>query len=70
MKLEEIEREAAGLTEQERAALVLSLLDTLSSQETDTSDEEAIRRDTELDSGVAPISHEEFVRQVRDGRAK
>ena len=68
MKLTEITGEALALNEQERATLALILMDTLS----DTlkiSNEEAIRRDEELDNGtVSPLIHEEFVRRVQETR--
>jgi hypothetical protein len=55
MKLQEIEREALGLSERERAQLVLSL----------------VRRDAELETGsVEPMLHEEFVRRVREERGQ
>ena len=69
MKLQEIEQEALSLSEPERAALVLSLMDTLSASGTDITDEEVLRRDAELESGaVAPMTHEEFVQRVRESR--
>ena len=69
MKLQDIEQEALGLTERERADLVLSLMDTLTASETEASDEEVARRDAELETGaVEPMLHEEFVRRVREER--
>ena len=69
MKLQEIEQEALALTEPERAELVISLMDTFTAPETGVPDEEALRRDAELENGtVAPMLHEEFVRRVEDGR--
>jgi hypothetical protein len=71
MKLEEIEQEALGLSEQDRAELVLSLMRTLVAPESDVTDEEAFRRDVELESGsVEPLLHEEFVRRVRQERGR
>jgi hypothetical protein len=71
MKLQEIEQEALGLNEGERAELVLSLMRTLSAPAADIADEEVYRRDEELESGkVQPIMHEEFVRRVRDERGR
>lgn len=69
MKLQEIEREALALGESDRAALILSLMETLPAPGSDVGDEEALRRDEEMGSGkVVPISHEEFVRRVGESR--
>lgn len=69
MKLQEIEREALALGESDRAALILSLMETLPAPGSDVGDDEALRRDEEMESGkVAPISHEEFVRRVGESR--
>jgi len=71
MKLAEIEQEALALSDQERATLAAKLLHTLPPPGTDVSDEEVDRRELEMDSGeVAPISHEEFVRQVQRERGR
>ena len=71
MKLQEIEREAMGLSESERAELVLALLNTLPAPGADIADEEVFRRDAELESGsVEPMMHEEFIRRVRDERGR
>jgi hemerythrin len=71
MKLQEIQNEALSLSDEDRAALALSLLETLAVSETDLSDEEALRRDAEMESGkVKPQSHEEFVRRVQQARGK
>ena len=70
MSLAEIEEAALGLSEPDRAALVAALLDTLAPQ-TEIGDEEALRRDQELETGrVEAISHEEFTRQVEQERGK
>jgi hypothetical protein len=67
MKLQEIEQEALGLSERERAELVLSLMRTLAAPGADVTDDEVFRRDTEMEAGsVEPLLHEEFVRRVRD----
>ena len=71
MKLQEIEQEALGLTERERAELVLSLMSTLTALEANISDEEVLRRDAELETGsVESMPHEEFVRRVREERGR
>jgi hypothetical protein len=71
MKLQDIEQEALGLSESERAELVLSLMRTLVAPGADVTDEEVWRRDAELEAGsVQPMLHEEFVRRVREERSR
>ncbi len=71
MKLQDIEREALGLGESERAELVLSLMRTLGAPGAEVTDEEVSRRDAELEAGsVEPMLHEEFVRRVREERSR
>jgi hypothetical protein len=71
MKLQDIEQEALGLSESERAELVLSLMRTLAAPGAEVTDEEVLRRDAELEAGsVEPMLHEEFVRRVREERSR
>ena len=71
MKLQDIEHEALGLREVERAELVLSLMRTLAAPEADVTDEEVFRRDEELETGsMEPMLHDEFVRRVREQRGR
>lgn len=71
MKLQEIEREALGLSEGERAELVLTLMSTLTAPGTDISDEEVYRREAEVEAGSAEVMlHEEFMRRVSDERGR
>ncbi len=71
MKLQDIEREAHGLNEQERTTLVLSLIETLGAPDAAVSDDEVDQREAEMDSGaVEPILHEEFVRRVQEERGR
>ena len=71
MKLQEIQHEALALSEQDRAALVLSLIDTLATPGAEATDAEVARRDEELESGaVTPMTHEEFMRRVQEGRGR
>jgi hypothetical protein len=71
MKLQEIEQEALGLSEPERAKLISSLIVTLGPPETEVSDEAVQQRDADLERGaVQPVLHEEFVRQVHDERGR
>ncbi|MEW6304963.1 MAG: addiction module protein [Verrucomicrobiota bacterium] len=69
MSFAEIQQEALTLSEQERAALAATLLDTLPAPGADLSDEEAEQRDRDLETGrVEAISQEEFVRRVKKER--
>jgi putative addiction module component (TIGR02574 family) len=71
MKLQDIEQEALGLSESERAELVLALMRTLAAPGADITDEEVFRRDEEMEAGkVEPMMHEEFVRRIRDERGR
>jgi len=59
------------LQESDRAALILSLMETLPAPGSDVGDVEAFRRDEDMESGkVVPISHEEFVRRVGESRGR
>ena len=69
MKLQDIEHEAFGLNESERAELILSLMRTLAPPGAEITDEEVLRRDAELEeASVGPMLHEEFVRRVQAER--
>ena len=58
MKLQDIEQEALGLSETERAELILSLMRTLAAPGADITDEEVFRRDVDLETGsVEPMLH-------------
>jgi hypothetical protein len=71
MDAKQIEDEALALPEPLRAGLVWRLLQTLPSSNLEVSDEEALQRDQDLESGaVAPLSHEEFVRRVEESRGR
>jgi hypothetical protein len=71
MTLQDIEQEALGLSESDRARLVLSLMRTLADSGPVVSDEEVLRRDAELEAGsVAPMLHDEFVRRVEKERGR
>lgn len=70
MELAEIQRQALALSEQDRASLAATILQTLPPA-LEISDEEVDRRDAELDSGeVSSISHEELVRRVGHERGR
>lgn len=67
----QLQKEALALPENERARLVVSLLETLPPLDSDISDEEVLQRDADLDSGQAEeLSHEEFVRRVERERGR
>ena len=71
MKLQDIEQEALGLSESDRAELVLSLMRSLPAPVAEVTDEEVLRRDAEMEAGsVEPMLHEEFVRRVREERSR
>ncbi|MHC1767818.1 MAG: hypothetical protein AB9869_26695 [Verrucomicrobiia bacterium] len=71
MNLAEIEQEALGLSEAERAALVLALMASLKAPGSGISDQEVEERDEELESGaVTPMLHDEFVQRVREDRGR
>jgi len=71
VKLQDLEQEALGLSERERAELVLSLMHTLAAPGPDITDEGVFRRDAQLEAGtVEPLLHEDFVRRVREERGR
>jgi hypothetical protein len=71
MSIAEVEKEVLALPENERARLVVSLLETLPPPEAELSDEELLQRDADLASGrTEEISHEEFVRRVEHERGQ
>lgn len=71
MRLQDIEQEALGLSEGDRAELVLALMRTLAAPGADVTEEEVFRRDEEMEAGrVEPMLHEEFVRRVQEVRGR
>ncbi len=71
MSLIEIEREALKLPEREKADLICKLLDALPSADVDISDEEVFERERKLEAGeIEELSHDEFVRRVREDRGR
>lgn len=63
--LQDVEQEALGLSEVDRAELILSLMRVLAAPGADITDEEVFRRDAELKTGlVEPMLQEEFVRHI------
>ena len=70
IKLQDIEQEALGLSESDRAELVLSLMRSLPAPAAEVTDKE-VRRDAEMQAGsVEPMLHQEFVRRVREERSR
>ena len=62
----EVQSEADKLTSFEREQLITHLISNSPSPAPEISDSEADLRDEEIDSGkVAPVSHEDFIKQVR-----
>jgi len=71
MSLNEIEQEALKLSEREKASLVCKLLEALPSSAVEVSDEEVVEREQKLEAGeIEELSHDEFVRRVRDERSR
>ena len=71
MTFQDIEQQALGLSDRDRAELVLSLMRTLAAPGAEIADEEVFRRDAELEAGsVEPILHDEFVRRIQDERGR
>ena len=68
MSLAEIQEQALALSEQDRARLIASLIETLP-PDVHLSDDEVRQRDADLDSGRAEeISHDEFISRVEKNR--
>jgi hypothetical protein len=71
MSLSEIEQEALKLPEKEKADLVRKLIEALPSVAVDVSDEEVVERERKLEAGeIEELSHDEFVRRVREERGR
>ena len=69
--LAEIEQLAFALQPSQRASLASSLIATLPGASYQVSDEEALARDEELQSGaLQPMTHAEFVRAVSADRGR
>jgi hypothetical protein len=71
MSLSEIEQEALKLPEREKADLVCKLLEAMPSPAIEVSDEEVLEREQKLHAGeIEELSHDEFVRRVREERGR
>ncbi|MGY8693271.1 MAG: hypothetical protein ACKVGW_03630 [Verrucomicrobiia bacterium] len=66
VRLADIQRQADELSNEDRAGLLTHLLHTLENAPEGPTDQEAIERDAELESGVVtPISQEQFINEAR-----
>ncbi|MGK0238009.1 MAG: hypothetical protein ACI92G_001473 [Candidatus Pelagisphaera sp.] len=66
VRLADIQRQADELSNEDRAGLLAHLLHTLENAPEGPTDQEAIERDAELESGVVtPISQEQFINEAR-----
>lgn len=66
VSLADIQKQTEGLSREDQEGLLTHLLHSLSNSTEGISDEEVTKRDEEMESGtVAPISHNQFIRQVR-----
>lgn len=64
-KLQTIEKAAVVLAPSERASLIATLLKSFKTSKYSVSDEEALRRDAEMEAGIdSGMSHDEFVRNM------
>ena len=69
VKLAEIQKKTDELSHEDREGLLAYILHSLDGAPEGISDEEVMLRDSELDAGsVQPVSHAEFVAQVRPDR--
>lgn len=63
--LSEVTKQADTLSLEDKVGLVSHILDSLPDAPTGPDDDEALRRDEEMNSGeVQPISHEQFLSEV------
>lgn len=63
--LSEVTKQADTLSLEDKAGLVSHILDSLPDAPTGPDDDEALRRDEEMNSGeVQPISHEQFLSEL------
>ena len=71
MSVADVEQIAMKLSEKDRAHLAAALLESLAAHCLEHADDEAERRDRELDSGeVAEIGYDEFVKRVEAERRR
>jgi len=63
--LSEVTKQVDTLSPEEKAGLVSHILDSLPDAPNGADDDEALRREEEMNSGeVQPISHEQFLSEV------
>ena len=66
VRLADIQKQADELSPEDRSGLLAHLLHTLENTPEGATDQEAIERDAELESGeVTPISQEQFISESR-----
>jgi hypothetical protein len=71
MSFIEIEQQALRLPDSEKAHLVCKLLEALPSADVDAPDEDVAERERRLEAGeIEELSHDEFVRRVREERGR
>ena len=69
VRLAHLQKEADKLSPEDREGLLVYLLHTIPGAPQGPDDEEVMRRDAELESQSAtPLTHEEFIAQVRSDR--
>lgn len=66
--LTEVQKEADGLTPEEKSGLIAHLLDSFPDAPAGPDDEEVARRVAEMDAGEAvPLTHEQFLSEMGRG---
>jgi hypothetical protein len=71
MDAKQIEDEALALPESLRAGLVCRLIQSLPPSDLEVTDEEALQRDREMETGaIEPLAHEDFVRRIEAARGQ
>ncbi|BET69376.1 hypothetical protein ASA1KI_42940 [Opitutales bacterium ASA1] len=69
LKLADVQREADKLSTEDKEGLLAHLLHSLQGAPQSPDDGEVVARDAEMESGaVSPLTHEEFIAQVRPDR--
>jgi len=69
VKLADVQKEADQLSPEDREGLLAYLIHSLQGAPQGPEDREVTERDSEMESGaVTPLSHEEFIAQVRPNR--
>jgi hypothetical protein len=70
-RLQALQHEVVGHPPEDRSALITVLLHTFKGPAYDVSDEEVMRRDEEMESGMEKgLSHRQFVRAIKARRRR